>query len=352
MKKVKKILALLLTSILSVSFCSICAFATDSVEVSLKSSVAPAVNGEIYEVTLCVSDTTVGGVQGTLTYDSTLFKLNEAGGVTVTPAFAEANRLSENESAAMIKDDGAGTINFALLSDGTSTDWITFNFLVLGSTGKADFTLSNVKVSNAAGTARIATVTTESKTDVAVYAHAVDVNGASVRTDSSVDIRFEIELDKNINENFADVKIKKIGLVLIPTEYLLAEGKELTVDEDVLYSGKKAAIAERDVTSEDTIVYVNLTNSATDKNLNRAYTARAFVRLEDGTVIYSDNIVDANNIDNGMSSRSCVDVAKAVAESLNLTDTAIQEILVKDSWTLDEYKTVIKANNDALQNAN
>lgn len=343
MKKMKRILALLMVSVLVLSTGSMSALAADPAEVTvnLKASVAPAVKGEIYEVTLHVSDPSIGGVQGTLTYDASKFKLDEEGNVTVTEKFATANRMSTSTN--LIKDDGAGTINFALLSDGTSTDWITFNFLVLGETGSADFILSNVKVSNAAGTARIATVNTVNKTGVAVYGHAVDINGASVRTNGTVDIRFEMELD----EIFADAK--KVGFILIPTNFI-ENGQELTVDANATYSGYKAAIAERDVKSGDTKIYINLLNSATERNLNTKYTARAYVRLADGTVIYSDNTIEQNNINNGMSSRSCVDVAKAVAKSLEITDEAILTILAKDTWTLEDYNQVITANNHALSN--
>ena len=349
MRKMNKIWALLLAGILTLSLCSISVFAADpdSVQVSLKSSVAPAVKGNIYEVTLCVSDESIGGVQGILTYDATRFQLNESGAITVTSAFAEANRLSEDERTTMIHDNKKGTIQFAMLSDGTSKEWVTFNFLVLGNEGEADFTLSNVKVSNAAGTARIATVTTSDIIKVPVYANAIDVNGASVRTNGTVDIRFEMELDKT----FVGANVEKIGFILIPTKFI-ADGQELTVDASVKYSGYSAAIAERDVKDNDTTVYINLLNSATEKNLNTKYTARAYVRLEGGTVIYSDNIVAQNNIDNGMSSRSCVDVAKAVAASLGIADSDVQSILAKETWTLDDYNKVIAANNAALPSSN
>lgn len=343
MKNIKKIWALLLTGILTVSLCSISTFAADpaGVEVTLKSSKAPAVNGEIYEVTLCVSEQTIGGVQGTLTYDSSLFRLNESGAVTVSSAFAEANRLSENEKTTMINDNTNGTIKFALLSDGTSTNWVTFNFLVLGTEGKADFKLSDVKVSNADGTKKIASVTTGDLIDVSVYDHAININGASVRTDGTADIRFEMELDTT----YTGKAVKKIGFILIPTNFL-GDG-ELTVDNNATYSGYKAAIGERDVKSDDTKVYVNLIHSSTKKNLNTKYTARAYVRLEDGAVIYSDNVVAKNNIDNGMSSRSCVDVARAVAISKGIQDVSnIKTILDKTTWTVEDYNTVINGNNE------
>ena len=143
MKKMRKMLALLMAGVLVMGIGSMSVVAADPTEVtvSLKTSAAPAVKGEIYEVTLNVSDASIGGVQGTLTYDASKFKLDEAGNVTVSEKFATANRMSSSTN--LIKDDKAGAINFALLSDGVSTDWITFNFIVLGDQGTADFTLNS-----------------------------------------------------------------------------------------------------------------------------------------------------------------------------------------------------------------
>lgn len=352
MKKMKKMLALLIASVLTLSISNMSVAAEDpsDVTVSLKSSAAPAVKGEIYEVTLNVSDAKIGGVQGSITYDAEKFELNQNGGVTVTEAFAIANRLSMGERTTMIKDDKAGTINFALLSDGTSTDWITFNFLVLGETGNANFTLSNMKVSNAAGTARIATVKTVDIKGVEIYDHAVDVKGASVRTNGSLDIRFEVEYDVA----FAG-EAKSVGLILIPTHFV-EEGQELTDTTEAVYSGKKAKFAEVAITElgEDGILYVNLLNSAKESYLNTAYTARAFVRLANGKVIYSDNIVEANNIDNGMSSRSCVDVARAVAntEGFKHSEEVLAILAKTGNWELAEYEAVIKSNNENLMGSN
>lgn len=346
MKKLKKWSALLLAGVLTFSMGNLRTFAaeeTTSVTVSLTGSEAPAVKGEIYEVTLQVSDAGIGGVQGALSYDAEKFRLSESGNVTVTKTFAEANHIQDSTN--LIKDDKKGTIHFALLSDGESTDWITFNFEVTAESGTADFTLSNVKASNAEGTKRIDTVTTVDKKNVKVCGHAVDINGATIRTNGTADIRFEVEYDTK----FAG-SVEKMGVILIPTKYV-EKGQELTVTTDAVYCGKTAAIKEQVVSADDPILYVNLKNSSTEKNLNTEYTVRAYIRLTDGTVIYSDNVDTDKNIDNGMSSRSCVTVAKAVAKSLSFTpSTDVQKILDKaDAWTVTEYETVIAEINKHLQ---
>jgi hypothetical protein len=82
--------------------------------------------------------------------------------------------------------------------------------------------------------------------------------------------------------------------------------------------------------------------------LNTEFSARAYAKLNDGTYIYSDNIIVDNNIVGGTSSRSCVDVAKAIY-NLNkdkFSDEVkdeVKTIIAKDSWAVDEYKTVVKA---------
>jgi hypothetical protein len=105
---------------------------------------------------------------------------------------------------------------------------------------------------------------------------------------------------------------------------------------------------------DETVFYANLINSsATASRINTAVSARAYVKLTDGTIIYSDNAVSDKNIAGGTSSRSCIDVMKGVAAANGYIDDAeesIKGILDKANkdWTLEDYAAVVKAVNDKL----
>jgi hypothetical protein len=82
---------------------------------------------------------------------------------------------------------------------------------------------------------------------------------------------------------------------------------------------------------------------------NTAFSARAYVKMNDGTktyYIYSDNIVVENNIVGGTSSRSCVDAAKAIY-NLYKDEKDFSEIksiiTQEESWTESDYREVVKA---------
>lgn len=344
----KKVLAILLATLLVTGMMSFGASAdTESVTVALSGS-AQAIKGESYEVTLSAPKT-VGGIQGEIAYDKEDFTLKD---IEMTSAFAAANKITAEEKTNLITDKD-GVIKFALLSDaGEDTKWVTFIFTVsedaTAATSSFAFVENSVKVSDAAGVNLITEGLTEvSVTDTPVYVPALDVAGASVKTDGQADIRFEIDLGVN---NYKG-QIEEIGVIMIPTRFV-AEGQELVYDtENVKYSGKtaKKAYSPASKIGDETTFYANLLNSSTKKSrINTAISARAYIKLTTGEIIYSDNASGDKNIAGGTSSRSCIDVMKGVAANHDFSDNAeITTILAKanSDWELEDYAAVVAAVN-------
>ena len=341
----KKIIALLLATFLLTSMLVLGVSAEGAVTVALNGA-SQAIKGEQYEVTLS-APATVGGISGEIKYDAASFSLK---GIEITSSFAEANKITVEKGTDLITDDAEnGVVKFALLS-GDSDKWVTFNFATAADASadvKTSFTLNNVKVSNAAGTALVENLTTDIKESATVYEKALDVAGASVRTNGAADIRFEIDLGAN---NYKG-QIKEVGVIMIPTRFV-AEGQELVYDtENVKYSGKTAKIARslaKDI-GDETVFYANLINSSsTASRIKTEVSARAYIKLTDGTVIYSDNADSDKNIGGGTSSRCCIDVMKSVAATKDFSDNAeVTAILAKANadWTLDDYAAVVAAVN-------
>ncbi len=370
MKTFKKTLTLAIAFLLILNLFGFSVFAADATEVtvSLIGNAAGAVEGSVYEVTLNIEDLTVGGAQGIITYDTAKFEFKD---VTMKRAFAEKNRLAadaDNVTTAgeVIKvDETAGTITFALLADGVNADWVTLNFTVktvAEAVSVSDFTLSGVKVSNASGTAAIATVNLVDATEVSVADAALSIEGSSIRTDGTYDLRFETTLDQNF---MALNDVKQVGMILIPTS-LIQPGKELLNDPTgasfcVVNNGTQVkpnigivdfdpATAVKDANGNYKF-YGNILNTGAS-HMNREYTLRAFVVLNDETVVYCDNENDAKAISNGSASRSCKSTATAIYNAYKANysySTEVQEIIaITGKWTEAQYKKVAEENLAAL----
>ena len=370
MKTLKKTFTLAIALLLVFSLFSFSAVAADATEVtvSLIGNAAGAVEGSVYEVTLNIEDLTVGGAQGIITYDTAKFEFKD---VTMKRSVAERNHLTadaDNVTTAgdVIKvDETAGKITFVLLADGVNADWVTFNFTVKEvseAVSVSDFTLSGVKVSNATGTAAIATVNLVDASDVSVADAAMSIEGASIRTDGTYDLRFETTLNANF---MALNNVKQVGMILIPTS-LIQPGKELLNDPTgvsfcVVNNGTQVkpnigivdfdpATAVKD-NNGNYKFYGNILNTGAN-HMNREYTLRAFVVLGDDTVIYCDNENGDKAIANGSVSRSCKSTAIAIYNSYKANyaySTEVQEIVaITGKWTEEQYKAVAQENLAAL----
>lgn len=341
----KKITAILLSVLILAGLLSIGVAAETTVNVKLTGA-QQATKGSLYAVTLSVDNAAVGGLQGTINYDSDCFEFTK---IEISNSMAAANRVTTSESGNLINADTAGVIKFAVLCDGTSTQLVKLYFNTLDSAAKAtaDFTLTGVAVSNGEGTAKVTNQTVDI-TGKNIYTPAISVKGASVKTNGDADIRFEAEI------SYTGDDIEEVGIIMIPT--WLAAGEEIVLDKKYAYNGTDYVAAVAKLTKaqlgDSKAFYGNLLNSANSASrIRTAISARAYIKLTSGAVIYSDNVIDGNNINGGTSSRCCIDVLRGVAEGTNLDDN-INTILAKENkqWTLDDYKSVVTALNEYITN--
>lgn len=364
--KLKKSLSIILAIILAVScLCITAAAENEDVTISLKGE-AQAIAEAEYEVTLNVAETTadsVGGISCEVTYNKDKFSFDR---VEISKKFATANGIEQSDNGIVQSDtvgkivntSTEGIVKVLLLQvegDKKVNDWLTLVFDVnKGSEGKAttawfNVDVENAKVSDASG---VSLLTKDLEVNVTqnIFAEKVNVKGASIRKDPQGNIRFEAEIKDRTN-------VEEIGFLMLPSKavnngdlkftndlqngkhmYTLANGNKITIATN----GKKI----EDIDENDAKIYCYLKNSIS--MLNTEFSARAYAKLNDGTYIYSDNIIVDNNIVGGTSSRSCVDVAKAIY-NLNkdkFSDEVkdeVKTIIAKDSWAVDEYKTVVKA---------
>ena len=363
----KKLFSVVLAVILIVGCVGITATAeSGTVTVSLLGE-KQAVAGEEYEVILNVEETSadlVGGISCDIEYDKDKFELNR---VEISQEFANANHLENGRDSINTTTTGvAKVILLDVNNDSANTDWITLVFTVKAEQEtSAEFKLENVKVSDSTGTQLVTNNLTVEVTNI-IYDHIIDVNGASIRKDGVGNIRFEAEIDANVDKT----KVAEVGFLMIPAVCLkdgLYNG-DLTLTNDfaandteqkyhlyTMANGKKISIASNSkeiskLGENETKVYCYLTNTI-NYNLTTSFAARAYVKMTDGTIIYSDNqtyIEDSKtyekNIKGGTSSKSCIETAKAIynlyKDNAEFTD-GFKTIIAKDSWNTTEYKTIV-----------
>lgn len=360
--KIRKSLSVILAIIVALGCLSITAFAEgEQVTVSLLGE-KQAIIGDEYEVSLNVAETvadSVGGIFCDVTYDKDRFTLKR---VEISKAFATANDIENDVEGTAINTSTEGLVKVLLLQvegDKKANNWLKFVFDVNGEAETATtawFGIENANTSDTNGVQLIANGLSVNVTEN-IFEDKVNVKGASIRKDPQGNIRFEAEIIDRTD-------VEEIGFLMLPSKAINNGDLKFTNDYDnngvtsakqlyTMANGKKISIASNgkkisDIAEDETKVYCYLNNSIS--MLDTAFSARAYVKLNDGTYIYSDNIISSNNIVGGTSSRSCVDVAKAIY-NLN-KDTydlsAIESIIASDSWTVSDYETVVKALADVL----
>lgn len=357
--KIKNILSVVLAVILLVGCVCISASAESGTATISLLGEKQAIVGEEYEVSLNVEESSedlVGGVYARITYDTKNFKLSR---IEISPEFAAANSIDDDKATDMINTTVSGQITVAILdtpNDSNANDWLTFVFTVQGDTGTSTFKIANAKVSDAIG---VDLITNNLSVDVTenIYAHMIDVNGASIRKDGVGNIRFEAEIDATVDRS----KIEEIGFLMIPAACLKGDlyNGDLTFTDSGKYTtadGRTVSIASgckkiSDIDESESKVYCYLTNTTTFK-LSTAFAARAYVKVKNDddtyTYVYSDNqtyVAESNsyekNIKGGTSSKSCIETAKAIIEKYNVTE--LNEYLTADTeaWTTN-YSDIVK----------
>lgn len=348
----KKFLALFLALMMLATMTALTASAAGTaVDVTLVAeNEVGAVAGSTYSVTLEIADATVGGVQGTVKYDNAKFDFVD---ITMAKSVADANHITGEAKDAFKVNEEAGTIDYILLCDRQNKNLATFNFTVLADkVGTADFTVTGVKVANAAGTDTVDNTPVDAK-DIKVSPVAIRADSTSIRTNGQYDLRFKTTIDADFAAKY---EIKEVGMILIPTS-LIAEGKEVVNDETgakFCVEGVTPQIAKISYKADFNVYYANINNTATS-HMNRRYSLRAFVVLENDTVVYSDNEADNKPIQNGTISRSCKTTAIALYDLYKDTHAfsaeakEIAEGKANEKWTADEYKIIAKENLEALK---
>lgn len=174
----------------------------------------------------------------------------------------------------------------------------------------------------------------------------IDVMGASVDTAANGDIRFEI------NADFANYAygIEEVGVIMIPTAFVTNGDNVVSLDAKY-YKDMKPAIKKlsaTDVAGTTQIFAVLKNSSAKDIRIRTDISARAYIKFNDGTIVYSQNNDNSIDITNGTSSRSCIDVVRAIVKQNSIT--GVDTILAKadKEWTVNEYNTVISTINQQL----
>lgn len=355
--KIKKLLSILLAAILMIGCVSVTASAADqTVTVSLLGE-KQAVADEEYEVMINVDETTAdlaGGISCDVKYDDKKFVLDR---IEISSAFADANDLSdESGESQIINTNVPGVVSVVLVDvagDSTKSNWLTLVFTVeAGQETSAEFSLENVKVSNSTGTQLVTNNLTVEVTDI-IYDHILDVNGASIRKDGVGNIRFEAEI---LSGSIDMSEVSEVGFLMVPAACLKGDlyNGDLTFTDSGKYTtadGRTVTIASNakagDELDAEGKIYCYLTNTTSFK-LNTAFAARAYVKMTNGTIIYSDNqtyIPNSNtfekNIKGGTSSRSCIETAKAIIELYDVSE--LESYLTADTatWTAN-YTDIVK----------
>lgn len=360
MRNLKKIIAVLVTLSMLLAAFTLTATAAD-VKVTLTGRTQMEA-GDSYFADLKVEGTT-GGIQGTITYDTE--KLDYVG-VEYSDAFEAANAGLDEVAAVSEKD---GVITFVGLNPGSDKVWFTLEFKVDTEGEVAVGDAFTVKASNTAGTGTVTAEVVGASVE-AVAPDQVDMLGATIKTTADAD-KQDLMMVATVNKEGAT--IVEYGVIFIPTHLL--KGAELNCDPDYVYGTNskgnpiKAAVATSTGASLRTNVdlYATLGGSASYKSgalLQVDITSRAYIKLSDGTVIYSNNNeTDPAVIDNGYAVKSIIGVAKSIANNIkDVADYSAEtfenkealEAVINATGTLDDdveskLLAFVKANESKIQ---
>lgn len=352
--KIKKLFSILVAAVLMIGCIGISASAADeTVTVSLLGE-KQAIVSEEYEVMINVDETTadlVGGISCDIKYDTAKFTFKR---IEINSKFADTNGLNDTSiESKIVNTSVAGVVSVVLLDvpeDTAKSNWLTVVFDVNDGQdeGTASFELTNVKVADATG-AKLLTNSLTVDVTKNIYSHMINVNGASIKKDGAGEIRFEAEIDADVDRS----KIEEIGFLMIPAvclnngdlaftdsgNYTLADGRTVSIA-----SGCKK-ISEID--ENESKIFCYLTDTLTYK-LSMSFAARAYIKMTDGTIIYSDNqtyVADSDtyekNIKGGTSSKSCIETAKAIIELYDVTELETYLTADTETWTTN-YSDIVK----------
>lgn len=310
---------------------------------------AQILSGDEVAVSLYVNGNTAsGGVYGIFHYDPAVLTYE---GVTLRD---DVIALDNVDAETYRVDETAGTVKFVVVSNVTGGSapadaWMTVRFSMNNTAAgqTATVTLSDVKVSNAAGdTPLTPTVIGSDKVTVVAAGNNMLVNmqGATIKTDiTKQGIRFE-----SVKTALSLSGLTEAGVVMLPTA-LMYEDQDLTKDT-IGKGGVTPAVAK--VTEADKLtaimngesLFATLTNGTTKGRANVSITARSYVVIN-GVTIYSHNDKVDTAITTGEANKTLAGVAQAIAKEEiagGATETAeITAILAATKLTDDQVSVLL-----------
>ncbi len=303
--------------------------------------------GETVGVAMYVQGT-IGGVEGTIEYDPAKLEY------VSTTLRSDVLALGNTEDVTVRVDEEAGEIRFVDLSNvagGSAPNdaWLTINFTVLMTEADASTTVSltDVVASDMSGVGAVSVLNANTTVTVVDATNlSIELDGATIKTDiTKQGIRFQSTKTSVIS---ASTTIVEAGIIMMPS-LLLYEEQDLDLNT-VGKNGTTPAIAK--TTDADELARIaggeslfgTLTNGTTDGRANREITARSYVKLGDGTVVYySHNDKAATDIETGEAQKSLVSIAQSIATNQiagGATNT-LGAILTADELTDDEVATLL-----------
>ncbi len=330
MRNFKKVIAVVVTLVMLLGVMAIGASAAEPTLSLVGREYTGLTKGNGYyelQVVLADSAKAVGGIEGTIAYDETIFDYDSA----VLGADFSAGNTVDNSIAV---DETNGSIKFVGLATGDGV-WFTLKFAVVAE-GTATFDLTT-KGANADGSAYL-TVTAEDKTVEIVDAEVLNLEGATIKKTNNTaaqDIKFRAVVNNDIfAEKYAGKTVTEYGIMFMFTKRL--EDRELKVEmigDDSVVGLAVAHSTEGDVFETFAANINNMTADAIGVRIS----ARAYAKLSDDSVIYSNNYNSTYGTKAGYESKSVIDVARSAAEvaKKNCSDKAeldaIDEILAMPS---------------------
>lgn len=344
MRNLKKIIAVVVTLVMLFAITSISASAATApvfalygkTETNLTVAAGNAENQEYYELTVYLEDTEnqVGAIQGVITYNPTIFtyhqEASELGAALDDGSNTVANSLALDE---------AGTIKFVGVANEAGV-WFILRFTV-DAIGSASFGLV-AEAANATGTAQLdvtakplenATVTDEAMINMeggAILQKTVDL-----LTEPTQDLAFNVVIDSGAvaTAEATHGEVTEIGTLLMYTKRL--GNRELKIDMENktgLVHASKAVAAEGPVASFVT----NLRNIKWN-GMGVSVSARAYIKFEDGTVIYSKNFNNVYETNSGYARESVIGVAVDAVKAGEYNSAKAAEL----GYNLDAINTIV-----------
>ena len=303
--------------------------------------------GETISVAMYVQGA-IGGVEGLIEYDPA--KLDYVG----TTLRADVVALGNTEDVTVRADEAAGEVHFVDLSNvdgGTAPNdaWLSVNFEVLMTTAgdSTAVTLADVFAADMTSLGTVDVINANTTVTVVDDSNlSIDMEGATIKTDiAKQGIRFQSTKTAVVTPS---TSITEAGIIMLPTA-LLYDGQDLELNT-VGKRGATPAVAKTNDADElarianGESLFGTLTNGTVNGRANVQITARAYVKLSSGAVVYySHNEKTDTGIETGEATKSLVSLAQSIAKKQiegGATDT-LGEVLTNRVLADDEVTELL-----------